>query len=321
MSYGSGCGIRLSMALESCCDQPDRAVQDIYQLSGVRASSASRTHHFQSGRRRTTSPAANADSTRAFATAVKPAIAWRAEWKLFEPVLFDGDSSDVKVKKPGLRKNLSTNRNSTEELLINGLDPVRIRPTRQLGTTKTAAKERCGCANSSIAGSALGLALRPVRLMTPDVAVATQAKWLHDRPDETRCPSDASRPSSLTGAGRKVDATDQLLCEQGRERRSATPSMEKSPRRRGSEETGDRTSTGVRSETARLLQLAEGQRRIINIGQLISSRCFILRNRLSVPVRHPDEIIQQVKPIEMIRSDGVRTRQIRRSGRGSCPTA
>ncbi len=85
-------------------------------------------------------------------------------------VLFDGDASDVKVKS--LAEADRQIRNCKIDLLINGIDPVRIRPTRDSETDNEANRPK-GAAAARIhrRGSALGLlALRPVWLMTPDVA-------------------------------------------------------------------------------------------------------------------------------------------------------
>ena len=116
---------------------------------------------------------------------------------------------------------------------------------------------------------------------------------------------------------READAADQLLREQGRERRGDDLRWRGTDEDATEEERDASTETWNRREIKDcpdLLQLAQSvlPRTTLQIHYRSSYRELIefsnaafYANRLSVPVRHPDEKIRRVQPIEVIRVDGV----------------
>jgi primosomal replication protein N'' len=116
-------------------------------------------------------PAGDLDARVRGTIAREARIAWKIEMEGSSPeVLFDGDASDVKVKS--LAEADRQIRNCNRELLINGVDPGRVRPTRDWEPITRLRGQRALRLREFIdRGTALGLfALRPVWLMTPDVA-------------------------------------------------------------------------------------------------------------------------------------------------------
>ena len=126
---GRSNGTAISLILEAA---PTLASFQEFRLRSVRLGEVERTI-FRTLRAKETEllrlPAADLDACVRGTIAREARIAWKAAMEASNPeVLFDGDASDVKVKS--LAEADRQIRNCNRELLINGIDPGRIRPTR-----------------------------------------------------------------------------------------------------------------------------------------------------------------------------------------------
>jgi len=126
---GRSNGIAISLILEAA---PTLASFQEFRLRSVRLGEAERTI-FRTLRAKEIEllrlPATDLDACVRGTIAREARIAWKAAMETSNPeVLFDGDASDVKVKS--LAEADRQIRNCNRELLINGIDPGRVRPTR-----------------------------------------------------------------------------------------------------------------------------------------------------------------------------------------------
>lgn len=274
-------------------------------------------------------PATDLDACVRGTIAREARIAWKAAMEASNPeVLFDGDASGLKVKS--LAEADRQIRSCNRELLINGIDPIRIRPTRDWEQITRLTGQRALRLREFIdRGSALGLfALRPVWLMTPDVA----SRVLQPKPgifdtvifdEASQMPVEYALPSLfrskivvVSGDEKQMPPTSFFASKVENDEAAIFDGEE--PEDAASEEERDVfTETWNRREIKDcpdLLQLARSvlRSRTLQVHyrseyrELISfSNASFYANRLSVPVRHPDEIIRTIRPIEMIRSDGI----------------
>jgi primosomal replication protein N'' len=256
-------------------------------------------------------------------------IAWKSAMEASNPeLLFDGDASDVKVKS--LAEADKQIRNCNRELLINGIDPGRVRTTRDWDPITRLRGQRALRLREFIdRGTALGLfALRPVWLMTPDVA----SRVLQPRPgifdtvifdEASQMPVEYALPALfrskivvVSGDEKQMPPTSFFASKVENDEASIFDGEE--PEDAASEEERDvLAETWNRREIKDcpdLLQLARSvlRSRTLQVHyrskyrELISfSNASFYGNRLSVPVRHPDDMIRKLRPLEMIRSDGV----------------
>ena len=326
---GRSNGTAISLILEAA---PTLASFQEFRLRSVRLGEVERSI-FRTLRAKETEllrlPAADLDACVRGSIAREARIAWKAAMEASNPeVLFDGDASDVKVKS--LTEADRQIRNCNRELLINGIDPVRIRPTRDWEQITRLTGQRALRLREFIdRGSALGLlALRPVWLMTPDMA----SRVLQPKPglfdtvifdEASQMPVEYALPSLfrskivvVSGDEKQMPPTSFFASKVENDEAAIFDGEE--PEDAASEEERDVfTETWNRREIKDcpdLLQLARSALRSRTLQvhyrseyrELISfSNASFYGNRLSVPVRHPDEIIRKVRPIEMIRSDGV----------------
>src|SRR5882757_7651285 len=126
---GRSNGSAISLILEAV---PTLASFQEFRLRSVRLGEVERTI-FRTLRAKETDllrlPTTDLDACVRGTIAREARIAWKAAMETSNPeVLFDGDASDVKVKS--LAEADRQIRNCNRELLINGIDPGRVRPTR-----------------------------------------------------------------------------------------------------------------------------------------------------------------------------------------------
>ena len=274
-------------------------------------------------------PAADLDACVRGTIAREARLAWKSAMEASNPeVLFDGDASEVKVK--ALAEADRQIRNCNRELLVNGIDPGRVRPPSDwVPITRLSGHRALRLREFIDRGSALGLfALRPVWLMTPDVA----SRVLQPKPglfdtvifdEASQMPVEYALPSLfrskivvVSGDEKQMPPTSFFASKVENDEAAVFDGEE--PEDAASEEERDVfTETWNRREIKDcpdLLQLARSVLRTRTLQvhyrseyrELISfSNASFYGNRLSVPVRHPDEIIRSIRPIEMIRSDGI----------------
>jgi primosomal replication protein N'' len=274
-------------------------------------------------------PAGDLDACVRGTIAREARIAWKIAMESSSPeVLFDGDASDVKVKS--LAEADRQIRNCNRELLVNGIDPGRVRPMQDWEPITRLRGQRALRLREFIdRGTALGLfALRPVWLMTPDVA----SRVLQPKPglfdtvifdEASQMPVEYSLPALfrskivvVSGDEKQMPPTSFFASKVENDEAAIFDGEE--PEDAASEEERDVfTETWNRREIKDcpdLLQLARSvlRSRTLQVHyrseyrELISfSNASFYGNRLSVPARHPEDIIRKIRPIEMIRSDGV----------------
>jgi hypothetical protein len=256
-------------------------------------------------------------------------LAWKAEMETANPdVLFDGDAVEAKVKSlAGADEQI---RNCNRELLIHGIDAVQVRPTQQWEPITRLRGPRALRLREFIErGAPLGLfALRPVWLMTPDIA----SRVLQARPgvfdsvifdEASQMPVEYALPSLfrskiviVSGDEKQMPPTaffaskvenDEAAIFDGEEPEEAATEEERDAftetwNRREIKDCPDLLQLARSALPTRTLQVHYRS----NYRELISfSNASFYGNGLSVPVRHPDETIRKVKPIEVIRSDGI----------------
>jgi primosomal replication protein N'' len=257
-------------------------------------------------------------------------LAWKSAMESSNPevVLFDSDALEVKVSS--LAEADAQIRNCNRELLINGIIPGRVRPTRDWEPITRLRGQRALRLREFIErGTALGLfALRPVWLMTPDVA----SRVLQPKPglfdtvifdEASQMPVEYALPALfrskivvVSGDEKQMPPTTFFASKVENDEAAIFDGEE--PEEAATEEERDIfTETWSRREIKDcpdLLQLARSvlRSRTLQVHyrskyrELISfSNASFYANRLSVPVRHPDDVIRKIRPIEMIRSDGV----------------
>ncbi len=256
----------------------------------------------------------------------------RLEWKAFmeahnPDVLFDGEEVDAKVKS--LAEADAQIRQYNRDLLVQGIDAGKVRPTSDWDAiTKLRGPRALRLREFIDRAMPLGLfAVRPVWLMTPDVA----SRVLQPRPglfdtvifdEASQMPVEYALPSLfrsklvvVSGDEKQMPPTsffaskvenDEAAIFDGEEPEEGATEEE----REAFAETWNRREI---KDCPDLLQLARSVLRTRTLQvhyrskyrELISfSNASFYANGLSVPVRHPEETIRRLKPIEVLRSDG-----------------
>jgi primosomal replication protein N'' len=256
-------------------------------------------------------------------------LAWKSSMEATNPdVLFDGDAVDAKVKS--LAEADVQVRNCNRDLLINGIDALKVRPTQQwVPITRLRGPRALRLREFIERGAQLGLfALRPVWLMTPDIA----SRVLQPRPglfdsvifdEASQMPVEYALPSLFRSkivivSGDEKQMPPTAFFASKVENDEAAIFDGEDPEEGASEEEREAfTETWNRREIKDcpdLLQLARSvlSTRTLQVHyrskfrELISfSNASFYANGLSVPVRHPNETIRKLKPIEVVRSDGI----------------
>ena len=243
-------------------------------------------------------------------------------------VLLDG--AEVEAKVTALAEADTQIRDCNRELLVHGIEAARVRPATEWGSITRLTGPRALRLREFIDRAVpLGLfTLRPVWLMTPDVAsrVLQPRSGLFDTvifDEASQMPVEYAIPSLfrsklvvVSGDEKQMPPTsfftskvenDEAAIFDGEEPEEDATEEE----REVFAETWNRREI---KDCPDLLQLARAvlPRRTLQVHyrskyrELISfSNASFYANRLSVPVRHPEETVRKVKPIEVIRSDGV----------------
>ncbi|SDF40251.1 Protein of unknown function [Bradyrhizobium brasilense] len=255
-------------------------------------------------------------------------LAWRADMEGANPdVLFDADELDAKVKS--LAEADAQIRQYNRDLLVQGIDAAKVRPTGDWDAiTKLRGPRALRLREFIDRAAPLGLfALRPVWLMTPDVAsrVLQPRAGLFDTvifDEASQMPVEYALPSLfrsrlvvVSGDEKQMPPTsffasrvenDEAAIFDGEEPEEGASEEE----REAFAETWNRREI---KDCPDLLQLARSVLRTRTLQvhyrskyrELISfSNASFYGNTLSVPVRHPQDIIRRLKPIEVLRSDG-----------------
>ncbi len=256
----------------------------------------------------------------------------RLEWKSFmeadnPDVLFDG--GEVEAKEKSLAEADAQIRQYNRDLLVQGIDAGKVRPTSDWDAiTKLRGPRSLRLREFIDRAVPLGLfALRPVWLMTPDVA----SRVLQPRPglfdtvifdEASQMPVEYALPSLfrsklvvVSGDEKQMPPTsffaskvenDEAAIFDGEEPEEEATEEE----REAFAETWNRREI---KDCPDLLQLARSALRTRTLQVHYRSKYRELNsfsnasfygNGLSVPVRHPEETIRRLKPIEVVRSDG-----------------
>ncbi|MEZ2146334.1 AAA domain-containing protein [Bradyrhizobium sp. DN5] len=255
-------------------------------------------------------------------------LAWKADMEGANPdVLFDADELDAKVKS--LAEADVQIRQYNRDLLVQGIDAAKVRPTSEWDAiTKLRGPRALRLREFIDRAAPLGLfALRPIWLMTPDVAsrVLQPRAGLFDTvifDEASQMPVEYALPSLfrsrlvvVSGDEKQMPPTsffaskvenDEAAIFDGEEPEEGASEEE----REAFAETWNRREI---KDCPDLLQLARSVLRTRTLQvhyrskyrELISfSNASFYANGLSVPVRHPVETIHRLKPIEVVRSDG-----------------
>jgi hypothetical protein len=256
-------------------------------------------------------------------------LAWKGILESSNPdVLFDGDALQSKVAS--LAEADAQIRNRNRELLIHDIDRSRVKPALQWNEITRLRGPRALRLREFIdRGAALGLfAMRPVWLMTPDVAsrVLQPKAGLFDTvifDEASQMPVEYALPSLfrskvvvVSGDEKQMPPTA-FFASKVENDEAAVFDGEDPEESADEEERETFLETWNRREIKDcpdLLQLARSVLPVTTLQvhyrseyrELISfSNASFYANRLSVPVRHPDEVVRQLRPIEVVRSDGV----------------
>lgn len=243
-------------------------------------------------------------------------------------VLFDGEEVDARVKS--LAEADAQIRNYNRDLLVQSINPSKVRPTPEWDPITRLTGPRALRLREFIDRAApLGLfALRPVWLMTPDVAsrVLQPRAGLFDTvifDEASQMPVEYALPSLfrsrlvvVSGDEKQMPPTTFFASKVENDEAAIFDGEE--PEEGATEEERDAfAETWNRREIKDcpdLLQLARTVLRTCTLQvhyrskyrELISfSNAAFYANSLSVPVRHPEETIRKIKPIEVFRSDGM----------------
>ncbi|QOZ38371.1 histidine kinase [Bradyrhizobium sp. CCBAU 53421] len=253
-------------------------------------------------------------------------LSWKAAMEGANPdVLFDGDELEAKVKS--LAEADAQIRKYNRDLLVQGIDAAKVRPTTEWDAiTKLRGPRALRLREFIDRAASLGLfALRPVWLMTPDVAsrVLQPRAGLFDTvifDEASQMPVEYALPSLfrsrlvvVSGDEKQMPPTsffaskvenDEAAIFDGEEPEEGASEEE----REAFAETWNRREI---KDCPDLLQLARSVLRTRTLQvhyrskyrELISfSNASFYANTLSVPVRHPQETIRRLKPIEVVRS-------------------
>jgi primosomal replication protein N'' len=256
-------------------------------------------------------------------------LAWKSRLEGAHPALLFG-ASELQAKAEMLAEADQEMRRLNRRMLMEGIDASRLRPLREWEDITRLQGQRARRLREFIdRGAEMGLmALRPVWLMNPDVAsrVLPLKKAFFDSviydeasqmPIEYALPSlFRSRAMIVSGDEKQMPPTSFFASKVESDEAELYDGQE--PDEEASEEEREEiTETWNRREIKDcpdLLQLAKtvlppttlqihyrsAYRELIQF-----SNASFYGNRLSVPARHPEKEVLRVRPIEMIRVDGV----------------
>lgn len=256
-------------------------------------------------------------------------LGWKSRFELERPeLLFEAD--DLKAKAVALAGADHEMRKLTRQLLVEGIDPARLKPLREWeDITRLTGQRSRRLREFMDRGADLGLmALRPVWLMNPDIAsrVLPFKRALFDSvifdeasqmPIEYALPTlYRSRAMIVSGDEKQMPPTnffaskvenDEADLFEGDEAEDGVSESEREEiietwNRREIKDCPDllQLAKTVLPTTVLQIHYRSAYRELIQF-----SNASFYAGRLSVPVRHPDAEISRVKPIEVIRVDGI----------------
>lgn len=256
-------------------------------------------------------------------------LAWKLRLEAAAPeVLLDTDALAKKVD--ALAEADLAIRACNRDLLTDGIDPARVGPQREWDDISRLRGPRALRLREFIdKATSLGLmSLRPVWLMTPDVAsrVLLPKAGMFDTviyDEASQMPVEYALPTLfrskvvvVSGDDKQMPPTSFFSSKVENDEAALFDGEE--PEDDASDEERDAyTETWNRREIKDcpdLLHLARVAlpTRTLQIHyrsayrELIAfSNASFYGNRLSVPVRHPDDVVRKIKPIEVVRSDGL----------------
>lgn len=256
-------------------------------------------------------------------------LAWKARVEAAHPVLLL-ESAELEAKAEALAQADVEMRSLNGRLLTDGLDESRIRPAREWEDITRLQGQRARRLREFMdRGSELGLmSLRPVWLMNPDIASrvlplragmfdsviydeASQMPVEYALPtlyrskavivsgDEKQMPPTAFFSSRVENDEAEIFDGEELDEDASEEERDA---VAETWNRREIKDCPDllQLAKSVLPNTTLQIHYRSVYRELIQF----SNSAFYLNN-LSVPARHPEDEIRRVRPIELIRADGV----------------
>jgi hypothetical protein len=256
-------------------------------------------------------------------------LAWKLRIEAADPsVLLDAGDIDTKIRALG--KADEDIRRCNRELLVNGIDAGRVRPARDWqDITRLRGRRSLRLREFFDRATDLGLmALRPVWLMTPDVAsrVLQPKAGMFDTviyDEASQMPVEYALPTLfrskivvVSGDEKQMPPTsffaskvenDEAALFDGEEPDESATEQER-------DEFAETWNRREIKDCPDLLHLARVvlEPRMLQVHyrsayrELIAfSNASFYGNRLSVPVRHPDDVVRKIRPIEVIRSNGI----------------
>ena len=256
-------------------------------------------------------------------------FAWKLRMEAVAPeVLLGTDALQKKVD--ALAKADEAIRACNRDLLTDGIDPAKVASQREWeDVTRLRGPRALRLREFIDKATGLGLmALRPVWLMTPDVAsrVLLPKAGMFDTviyDEASQMPVEYALPTLFRSKVVVVSGDDKQMpptsfFSSKVENDEATLFDGEEPEDDASEEERDTyVETWNRREIKDCPDLLHLARVVLptktlqihyrsTYRELIAfSNASFYGNRLSVPVRHPDEVVRKVKPIEVVRSDGL----------------
>jgi len=256
-------------------------------------------------------------------------LAWKARMETASPVLLL-EADELEAKAEALASADEQMRQANGRLLTEGIDTSRLRPQREWEDITRLRGQRARRLREFLdRGTELGLmALRPVWLMNPDVASrllplkagmfdtviydeASQIPVEYALPslfrskavivsgDEKQMP-----PTSFFSSRVENDEADIFEGDEAEESLTddARAEISETWNRREIKDCPDllQLAKSVLPTTTLQIHYRSAYRELISF-----SNASFYRNHLSVPVRHPDEEVRRIRPIEMLRADGV----------------
>lgn len=260
-------------------------------------------------------------------------LAWKMRIESEDPSV-RLDASEISAKIEALAQADSDIRRCNRDLLTDGIDINRVRPPRDWDAITRLTGPRSQRLRGFIehAGELGLMALRPVWLMTPDVA----SRILQPKPgmfdtviydEASQMPVEYALPTLfrgkivvVSGDEKQMPPTsfftskvenDEAALFDGEEPDDDATEQERETfaetwNRREIKDCPDLLHLARVALPTKMLQVhyRSAYRELIAF-----SNASFYGDRLSIPVRHPDEVVRQLQPIEVVRSDGTYTSQ------------
>lgn len=256
-------------------------------------------------------------------------LAWKARMEATTPSLLF-EAAELEAKVTALANADDQMRAANRRLLIEGIDVTRLRPAREWEDITRLTGQRAQRLREFLdRGADLGLMeLRPVWLMNPDVAsrVLPLKAGLFDTviyDEASQIPVEFALPSLFRSKTAIVSGDEKQMpptaffssrVENDEADLFESDEMEDGLTDEARAELSESWDRRDIKDCTNLLELAKAILPSTTLQihyrsayrELISfSNASFYDNRLSVPVRHPDDEVRRIKPIELIRVDGV----------------